>query len=90
MFYEPAKSKHLAGIVSIESTRKAKKAAKELKEEFKHSKSRSKKTHTKRAVVLAANRAKSAAKKRNLSKKERQELKEIAEIYSDAAASMDY
>ena len=90
MFYEPPKSKKLAGIVSIESTRKAKKAAKELKHEFKSARSREKKTHIKRATVLAANRAKAAAKKRNLSRKEKEELREIAEIYSEAAASMDY
>ena len=90
MFYEPPKSKHLSGIVSIESTKKAKKAAKELKHEFKSARSRETKTHIKRAAVLAANRAKAAAKKRDLSRKEKKELREIAETYSEAAASMDY
>ena len=81
--FKPPKHKDIAKIVSFETPSKARKAAKKLL-------SMMKRARRKRALVIlkalnyAANRAKAAAKRRNLSPKERRELKQISKIYRQA------
>jgi len=88
IFYKPAHHPSLAEIVSLESPAKARKSVRELKRKFKSAKSRDRKRIIKQATVLAANRAKAARKRKNLSSKERKELEEIAEIYERAYKEM--
>ncbi len=88
MFYSPPHHPSLAEIVSLESPSKARKAARELKRKFEKARSRDRKRIIKQATVLAANRAKAARKRKNLSSKERRELEEIAEIYERAYKEM--
>ena len=87
MFNKP-KSAKLAKIVNIENPTKARKATATLKREFQSAKSREKKVHIKRSAVLAANRAEAMTRKRDLSPKEKKELKEVSGIYRNAAKSM--
>jgi len=77
--------KYLAEIVTFENPSKAKKAARELVKEVKHAKRRDKALRVARALTYASNRAKAGAKRSGLSRKERQELKEISEVYRKAA-----
>ena len=88
MFKEKPKSAKLAKIVTIENPTKARHASATLKREFRNARSRDKKTHIKRSAVLAANRAEAMTRKKDLSPKERKELKEISGIYRNAAKSM--
>jgi len=89
LFYKKPRHPDLAEIVTLESPRRARRAAKKLKKEFEEARTRKRKVVIKRATVLAANRAKAARKRRNLSKKEKRELEEIAEIYTDAYKEME-
>lgn len=82
MFYEPPKHPDLAAIVRIDSPTAARKATQELLALAKKYPIR--RTTIKRAMVLAANRAAAMRKKKNLSAKERRELKEVEEIYRRA------
>ncbi len=88
MFYYPPKSPLLAKIVRIDTPANARKSAKTLLKMFKEAKKRSWKAHIKKAVVLAGNRAKAMLNKKNLSPKERRELKEVAKIYQETAKKM--
>ena len=83
--FKPPRHKWIADIVSFESPSKARKAARKLVREVEKSKRRNKALTIARALTYAANRAEASAKRKNLSPKERRELKEIAEIYRDAA-----
>ncbi len=89
LFYKKPRHKDLAEIVTLESPRRARRAARKLKEEFEDARTRKRKVTIKRATVLAANRAKAARKRRNLSKKEKRELEEIAKIYEQTYKEMD-
>lgn len=83
--FKPPRWKYLADIITFESPSKARKSAKEVLKDIKKSKRRDKVLREARALQYAANRARAAAKRKNLSPEERRELKEIAEIYEDAA-----
>ena len=88
MFYSPARHKYLGEIVTFKNPSAARGAARELLRLFKSAKTRAKKVRIKRATILAANRARASAKRKNLSARERRELRQIARIYERAAAKM--
>lgn len=88
MFYKKPKHPSIAKIVSLESPTKARKAANKLLSMFKGTKRRDRKVAIKRAAVLAANRAGAAAKRRNLSAKERKQFGEIEKIYRNVSKRM--
>ena len=87
--FGPARSKRLSSIVTLKSPGKAVMAAGKLRELFEHARTREFKVKVKRATVLAANRAEAMTHKKNLSRKERNELKRIAAIYRRAAKHMN-
>ena len=89
MFYTPARHKKLGEIVTIESPSKAREAARRLLRMFRKAKRRDVKRRIKWAAVLAANRSRAAAKKRDLSRKEKRELRQVAEIYEKAYKKME-
>ena len=82
MFYEPARNPDLAAVVTIKSPAAARQAVRILLNMAKAQPLR--RLTIKRAMVLAANRAAAARKKRNLSLKEKRELKQVEEIYRRA------
>jgi len=88
MFYSPARHKYLGEIVTFKNPSAARGAARELLRLFKSARTRAKKLRIKRAAILAANRARASAKRKNLSSRERKELREIARIYEQAAKKM--
>lgn len=83
--FRPVRHKWIAKIVTFKDPDSAEKAAEKLVKEVKKSKRKSRALTIARALTYAANRAEASAKRRNLSPKERKELKEIAEIYREAA-----
>lgn len=83
--FKPAKWKYLAEIVSFETPGKAKKSAREVLKSIRSAKRRDKALREARALQYAANRARAAAKNPRLSAKEKRELREVAEIYEEAA-----
>jgi len=84
MFYSPPRHRDLGEIVSIRSPEEARASAKVLVRMAREARTRRRRVTIKRAMVLAANRAEAASKKRNLSSRERRELREVAEIYRRA------
>ena len=80
----PPRHRKIAEIISIESPKKARHAVKTLLRMAKKAPHR-RKVLIKRSIVLAANRAEAASKKRNLSRREKKELKTVAKIYRTAA-----
>jgi len=88
MFYEPAHHRDLGKIVKIDTPANARKAANQLLKMFRKARTRKRKVTIKRAAVLAANRCAAMRKRKNLSAKERRELKQIEKIYRDAAKKM--
>jgi len=88
MFYEPPKHRKLAEIVSLESPTQARFSVRKLKDLFRHARSRKEKRTIKQATVLAANRAKAARRRKNLSTRERKQYEKIAEIYQRAYKEM--
>ena len=84
MFYSPPRHRDLGEIVSISSPSSARASARVLLRMAEEAKTRRRKVTIKRAMVLAANRAEAAAKKRNLSAREKQEMREVAKIYRRA------
>lgn len=89
MFYSPPRNKWLSELIEMDDPESARASVRKLKREFRHSKTRDRKRKIKQATVLAANRAKAAAKRKNLSRRERKELLEIAEIYEAAYKDME-
>jgi len=89
--FKPPRHKWVAKIVSFENPEKARKSAKKLLTMLERGRKGSRKIGKKTALVIlrslyyAANRAKAAAKRRNLSAKEKRELKRISKIYRKAA-----
>jgi hypothetical protein len=89
--FKPPRHKWLADIVTFKDPEKAKKAAKRLVHGLERGRIGRQRIGRKRALTIAralqyaANRARASAKRRNLSPKERKELREIAEIYDEAA-----
>lgn len=87
--FQPAKHKGLSETVRIDDPRAARKAAKQLEREFRERKTRKAKVRRKRAAVQAANRAEAHLKRRNLSRKERKEMRQVADAYRKAADRME-
>lgn len=84
LFFE-SKSKKLASIVTFKNPSAARGAVKELGREFNGAKTDDKRLRVFRATLLAANRALASSKRKNLSSRERNELKQISGIYRKAA-----
>ena len=88
--FKPPKHKWLAKIVSFKNPSSARKSAKKLVSGLKRGRIGKMKIGKKRALQIvkalnyAANRAEAAAKKKDLSAKERKELKRISRIYRSA------
>jgi len=87
MFF-PTKGKY-AEIVSLENPLEAQKSANVLYSEFQRAKTRAKKRRIIRVTALAMNRARASAKRKDLSPKERKELRRIGDIYEDALKRME-
>ncbi len=86
MFKEP-KSKTLADIVKIDTVANAERSTKELLKRFESLRHRDAKIHTKRATVLAANRAALIAKRTKKPQMRTDKLR-IAGLYRKAASKM--
>lgn len=84
----PPKYKKYADIVSLRTPEEAKGSVEILMKEFNNAETDEKKRRIKRVVVLAANRAMVARRKKDLSERERQEYREIEKIYRNAAEKM--
>ena len=87
MFRKP-KNKTLSKIVEIDTPADANKSAMILKKRFRHQKSRKAKVATKRATINAANIAGAMLNKKDLSTKEKNEMRKVRRIYRDAAKNM--
>jgi len=87
MFGKPS-SKVLSEMVDISSPKEARESACELTEHFESLEQRPAMVETKRATVLAANRAGAMTKKRGLSTKERREMRLVQRIFKSAAKKM--
>lgn len=83
LFYEKPRHEWIAKIVTFESQKAAREAARKLLKRAEKARRRTKAV-IKKALVLAANRAEASAKRKNLSPRERRKLKKIAEIYRNA------
>lgn len=86
--YSISKNAYLSNIISFKNPSSANGSSKELLREFKNSKTRVKKRKIKRATVQASNRALASSKKRNLSSREKMELKQISRIYHNTYVKM--
>jgi len=88
--FKPPRHKWVADIVSFRTPSEARKATKKLVSGLKRGRIGRRKIGRKSALVIvrslnyAANRARAAAKRRNLSPKERAELRQISRIYRRA------
>ena len=88
--FKPPRHKWIADIVTFESPTKARAAARKLVNYIKMGHKGKLKIGQARALTIvralnyAANRAEASAKRRNLSPRERKELREIARIYRRA------
>lgn len=87
LFFE-ARSKELSRIVSLKDVPSARKSVTKLAGMFRKAKTRGFMRRLKSATVLAANRAFAAAKRKNLSGKERVELRKVAEVFRRASKRM--
>lgn len=84
IFYEPPYYKKYSEIVRMDTPTNARNSAKELVQEAEKAKRPSKIRRIIHVLNLAANRAKAARKRKNLSPKERHELVQIENIYRSA------
>lgn len=84
----PAKSRKLAAIVDLTSPAAARRSTAKLMKMFRAAKTRARKVKLKRAVVLAANRAFAAMKRRGLSAKEKKQLMEVGRVFRAASKRM--
>ena len=87
--FHKAKYKKYADIVSLKSPEGARYSVKMLKVEYRRAETREKKLRIIRVLQEASNRAKASAKRKELSERERKELKKIAKIYRKAAKELD-
>ena len=83
--FKPARHKYLADVITFKDPDSAERSARKLVKETKKTKRRDAAKRRAQALQLAANRARASAKRKNLSRKEREELLEIAGIYDEAA-----
>jgi len=87
MFVTPKYTK-LSKMVKMRNVDEARISAMQLKRHFTKLEQRKYRVATKRATVLAANRAGAQLKRKNLSRKESDEFREIEMIFRDAAEQM--
>jgi hypothetical protein len=80
----PPRYKRYAEIVRIDNPEAARGSVEILAREFREAGSVEKRRRIKRMMVLAANRAAAAARKRDLSDRERREFLEVERIYREA------
>lgn len=73
---------------TLQSRRKAVKAANELERQFKETDSREKRKKIKLQVVLAANKAQKRGLKRGISKQEKEKQRLISNVYTSAYQRM--
>jgi hypothetical protein len=83
-----AKHKYLADIISIRSLPEAQVSVQKLEQEFATADSQEKRLAIIRAAGLAGNRALASAKRRRVSRRERAELRQVADIYGQATIQM--
>ena len=86
--FVPARHKKYADIVSLVDVPSARESVRKLKKEFDDAETRSKKVRVKRVTVSARNRSLISAKRKRLSRKEKQELLDISLIYEKAYHTM--
>jgi len=79
--FSPAKNKEIAEIVRIDTPKNAKKSVKELAKLI--DKGKITIDQAIKYVTTAANRASVSLRRKNLSSKERKEMKQVAEIYNE-------
>jgi len=84
----PPKHPTYAEIVCIDNPDAARGSVKILLREFKEAETRNKKRRIKWMCVLAANRAKAARKKKDMSMREKREFAEVEHIYREAVKKM--
>ncbi|RLI98295.1 MAG: hypothetical protein DRP08_08245, partial [Candidatus Aenigmatarchaeota archaeon] len=87
IFFKPKYLKY-SEIVRIDTPDAARGSVKILLREFRNAETRAKKRRIKWMCVLAANRAKAARKKGNLSPREKREFAEVKRIYREAVEKM--
>lgn len=83
-----ARYKKYADIISFKDVSSAEKSRDKLLREFYNAETRAKEVRIVRVSTYASNRARASSKRRRLSKKERNELIEIADIYANLAQSL--
>ena len=86
--FAPPKSPKYAKIVKFTTVRDARQSAVQLKAEFKRALTRKKKLKVARVTQYAANRAKAASLKKDLTIAGREDLQQVAEVYDQAASEM--
>jgi hypothetical protein len=84
----PPRYRRYSEIVRIDNPNAARGSVEILSREFEKAKTSEKRRRIKRMTVLAANRAAAAARKRNLSDRERREFLEVEKIYREAYGRM--
>lgn len=84
LFVEP-EFKKFSEIVSFTNPSEARNSVQELNKEFRSAKTRKKKVRVFRVTDLAAKRARATSRRKNLSRKEKREFLEVANIYREAA-----
>lgn len=84
--FKPAKYKKYKEIVSLKDPAEAKESVKELDKEFHLAKTHTKKLRISRVTIYASNRAYASAKRKNISAKERDEFRQIGNIYHNLAS----
>ncbi len=77
----PPKNKKMAEIIKIDSPKSAKDSIKQLRQLI--DKGKITIDQAIKCVTVAANRSKAMLNRKNLSEKERKEMKKVAEIYND-------
>jgi hypothetical protein len=80
--FKKAKYKKYSRIVKMDSPMNARKSSRQLNKEFKLAKTKTKRIRILRVAILTTNRAKAIQHRKNISPKERKEVKEINRIYS--------
>jgi len=86
--FGPPKHKNLAQITTIENPIKASEAARQLMKQTKRLKRSSSILRRAYSAQLAANRARAQLKRKNLSSKERAEMREVAAIWDYTAKKL--
>jgi len=83
--YRIARYKKYKEIVSLKDPTEAKESVKELYREFHSAKTHAKKLRVSRVTTYASNRAYASAKRKNISAKEKEEFRQIGNIYHNLA-----